>query len=104
MVVEIIAGARGRSDRCGDAVIDAGHAGMDVGGTPGGRKMSLPGQAPCPKRTNAKTLGGKGDPNTKQPFLKKILQVSGSAGASTLICLMGVSRGAAPNENAAINV
>ena len=80
------------------------HAGIDAGGTPGGRKMSHPGQAPCPKRTNAKTLGGKGDPNTKQPFLKKILQVSGSAGASTLICLMGVSRGAAPNENAAINV
>ena len=28
---------------------------------------------------------GRGDPDTKQPFLKKILQVSGSASASTLI-------------------
>ena len=48
--------------------------------------MSHREQALCPKRTNAKILrGGWGDPDTKRPFLKKILQVSGSAGASTLI-------------------
>ena len=64
-------------------------------------------ELPCrhaPKEQTLRLYGDKRDHNTKQPFWKKLLQVSGSAGASTLICLVGVSRGAAPNENTAINV
>ena len=55
--------------------------------------MSHREQALGPKRTNAKILRGLGGSRHQTTFFEKILQVSGSAGASTLIVELVVTIG-----------